>query len=90
MTVPALVPHCNDYFLMSLQGLKSMLVDYKAASYMIVGQLAVKVVMERSLVDTLAVHISKSLLKEPVLAKEGLGCLIVLLQNQKDGAVGPR
>lgn len=57
---------------------------------MIVGQLAVKVVMEPSLVDTLAVHISKSLLKEPVLAKEGLGCLIVLLQNQKDGAVGPR
>uniref|UniRef100_H3BVV8 HEAT repeat-containing protein 1 n=1 Tax=Tetraodon nigroviridis TaxID=99883 RepID=H3BVV8_TETNG len=72
------------------KGLKSTLVDYKAASYMIVGQLAVKVVMETSLVDTLAVHISKSLLKEPVLAKEGLGCLIVLLQNQKDGAVGPR
>lgn len=75
---------------MLLQGLKSPLVDYKAASHMIVGQLAVKVVMEPSLVDTLAVHISKSLLKEPVLAKEGLGCLIVLLQNQKDGAVGPR
>ncbi|XP_029695501.1 HEAT repeat-containing protein 1 [Takifugu rubripes] len=72
------------------KGLKSMLMDYKAASYMIVGQLAVKVVMEASLVDTLAVHISKSLLKEPVLAKEGVGCLIVLLQNQKDGAVGPR
>lgn len=90
MTVPALMPHCNHYFLISLQGLKSTLVDYKAASYMIVGQLAVKVVMETSLVDTLAVHISKSLLKEPVLAKEGLGCLIVLLQNQKDGAVGPR
>lgn len=64
--------------------------DYKAASYMIVCQLAVKVVMEAGLVNTLAVHVSKSLLKEPVMAKEGIGCLIVLLQNQKEGAVGPR
>uniref|UniRef100_A0A3Q0SAU3 HEAT repeat-containing protein 1 n=1 Tax=Amphilophus citrinellus TaxID=61819 RepID=A0A3Q0SAU3_AMPCI len=71
-------------------GLKSSLADYKAATYMIVCQLAVKVVMEASLVDSLAMHISKSLNKEPVLAKEGLGCLIVLLQNQKEGAVGPR
>lgn len=72
------------------KGLKSSLSDYKAATYMIVCQLAVKVVMEASLVDTLAVHISKSLLKEPVLAKEGVGCLIVLLQNQKEGAAGSR
>ncbi|XP_069374153.1 HEAT repeat-containing protein 1 isoform X2 [Paralichthys olivaceus] len=72
------------------RGLKSPLSDYKAATYMIVCQLAVKVVMEASLVDSLAVHISKSLVKEPVLAKEGLGCLIVLLQNQKEGAAGPR
>lgn len=57
---------------------------------MIVCQLSVKVVMEASLVDSLAVHVSKSLLREPVLAKEGLGCLIVLLQNQKEGAAGPR
>uniref|UniRef100_A0A1A7WTQ1 HEAT repeat-containing protein 1 n=2 Tax=Iconisemion striatum TaxID=60296 RepID=A0A1A7WTQ1_9TELE len=71
-------------------GLKSSLLDYKAATYMIVGQIAVKVVMEASLVNSLAVHISKSLVKEPVLAQEGLGCLIVLLQNQKDGAAGPR
>uniref|UniRef100_A0A8P4GR60 HEAT repeat-containing protein 1 n=1 Tax=Dicentrarchus labrax TaxID=13489 RepID=A0A8P4GR60_DICLA len=70
------------------KGLKAPLTDYKAATYMIVCQLAVKVVMEASLVDTLAVHISKSLLKEPVLAKEGVGCLIVLLQNQKEGAAG--
>lgn len=74
----------------SPQGLKSPLSDFKAASYMIVCQLAMKVVMEASLVDSLAVHVSKSLLKEPVLAQEGLGCLTVLLQNQKDGAVGPR
>lgn len=72
------------------QGLKSSLVDYKAATYMIVCQLALKVVMEAHLVDSLAVHISKSLCKAPLLAREGLGCLIVLLQNQKDKAVGPK
>nr|XP_046233291.1 HEAT repeat-containing protein 1 isoform X2 [Scatophagus argus] len=72
------------------KGLKSSLTDYKAATYMIVCQLAVKVVMEASLVDTLAAHVSKSLLKEPVLAKEGVGCLVVLLQSQKEGAAGPR
>ncbi|KAM9838096.1 HEAT repeat-containing protein 1 [Aulostomus maculatus] len=72
------------------KGLKSPLTDYKAATYMIVCQLAVKVVMEASLVDTLAMHISKSLLKEPVLAKEGVGCLVVLLQTQKEGAAGFR
>ncbi|RVE59903.1 hypothetical protein OJAV_G00193470 [Oryzias javanicus] len=71
-------------------GLKSTLTDYKAATYMIVCQVAVKVVMERGVVNSLAVHVSKSLLTEPALAKEGLGCLIVLLQSQKDGAVGPR
>lgn len=57
---------------------------------MIVCQLAVKVVMEASLVDSLTVLISKSLVKEPVLAQEGLGCLIVLLQSQKEGVAGPR
>lgn len=62
--------------------------DYKAATYMIVCQLAVKVVMEAGLVDSLAVHISRSLLKEPVLAKEGLGSVVVLLQNQTEGAAG--
>lgn len=46
--------------------------------------------METKLVDKLAVQISKSLLKEPVLNKEGVGCLIVLLQNQKEGAAGRR
>ncbi|KAG7218556.1 hypothetical protein INR49_020203 [Caranx melampygus] len=71
-------------------GLKSTLTDYKAASYMIVCQLAVKVALEAGLVDSLAVQVSRSLLREPVLASEGLGCLIVLLQNQREGAVGPR
>uniref|UniRef100_A0A673YET4 HEAT repeat-containing protein 1 n=1 Tax=Salmo trutta TaxID=8032 RepID=A0A673YET4_SALTR len=72
------------------KGLKSSLTDYKAATYMIVCQLAVKVVMEAQLVDILALQVSKSLCKEPVLPKEGLGCLIVLLQNQKEGTVGPK
>uniref|UniRef100_A0A6Q2YUR3 HEAT repeat-containing protein 1 n=1 Tax=Esox lucius TaxID=8010 RepID=A0A6Q2YUR3_ESOLU len=72
------------------KGLKSSLTDYKAATYMIVCQLAVKVVLEAQLVDTLALQISKSLCKEPLLPKEGLGCLIVLLQNQKEGSVGPK
>uniref|UniRef100_A0A3Q2PVN6 HEAT repeat-containing protein 1 n=1 Tax=Fundulus heteroclitus TaxID=8078 RepID=A0A3Q2PVN6_FUNHE len=72
------------------RGLKSPLSDYKAATYMIVCQLAVKVVMEAGLVDSLAVHISKSLLREPVLAKEALGSLVVLLQHQKEGSAGPR
>ncbi|KAM3860028.1 HEAT repeat-containing protein 1 [Diretmus argenteus] len=72
------------------RGLKSSLTDYKAATYMIVCQLAVKVVMEAGLVDTLALQLSKSLVRDPVLAPEGLGCLIVLLQNQKENAVGPR
>ncbi|XP_056222571.1 HEAT repeat-containing protein 1 [Seriola aureovittata] len=95
--VPALdaVDNVSDTIIAKLlpyvqRGLKSSLTDYKAATYMIVCQLAVKVVMEASLVDSLSVHISKSLVKEPVLAKEGLGCLIVLLQNQKEGAAGPR
>ncbi|KAG7275600.1 hypothetical protein CRUP_030634 [Coryphaenoides rupestris] len=72
------------------KGLKSSLADYRAATYMIVCQLAVKVVMEGSLVSTLALQVAKSLVKEPTLTREGLGCLIVLLQNQKEGSVGPK
>ncbi|XP_063039615.1 HEAT repeat-containing protein 1 [Engraulis encrasicolus] len=71
-------------------GLKSSLLDYKAASYMIVCQLAVKVVMEAHLVDALAVQVCKSLCRAPLLTREGLGCLIILLQNQKEGVVGPK
>uniref|UniRef100_A0A8D0CS34 HEAT repeat-containing protein 1 n=1 Tax=Sander lucioperca TaxID=283035 RepID=A0A8D0CS34_SANLU len=79
--IAKLLPYVN-------KGLKSALTDYKAATYMIVCQLAVKVVMEASLVDTLAAHVAKSLLRAPVLAREGVGCLTVLLQNQKEGAAG--
>lgn len=75
---------------MCLQGMKSPQQDYKAATYMVVCQLAVKVVMEVTLVDKLAIHVSKSLLKEPLLAKEGVACLVVLLQNQQQAAVEPR
>uniref|UniRef100_A0AAR2KP96 HEAT repeat-containing protein 1 n=1 Tax=Pygocentrus nattereri TaxID=42514 RepID=A0AAR2KP96_PYGNA len=71
-------------------GLKSELVDYKAATYMIVSQLAVKVVMQAELVNTLAVQMSRSLGRGPALTSEGLSCLIVLLQNQKEGVVGPK
>ena len=51
---------------------------------MIVCQLAVKVVMEAQLVSTLALQVSRSLVREPLLPSEGLGCLVVLLQNQRD------
>ncbi|XP_069035979.1 HEAT repeat-containing protein 1 isoform X1 [Lepisosteus oculatus] len=69
------------------KGLKSPLTDYKAATYMIASQLAVKVVMEPALVNTLALQISSSLSQDPAMPREGLGCLIVLLQNQKEGCL---
>ncbi|XP_043915044.1 HEAT repeat-containing protein 1 isoform X2 [Protopterus annectens] len=72
------------------KGLKSVFLDYRAATYMIICQLAVKVVMEASLVNTLAVQISKSLQKSPSLFQEGLGCLTVLLQNQKGDNLGKK
>ncbi|KAA0725519.1 HEAT repeat-containing protein 1 [Triplophysa tibetana] len=71
-------------------GLKSELLDYRAATYMIVCQLAVKVVMEAQLVDSLTVQLSRSLGQTPQLVKEGLSCIIILLQNQKEGVVGSK
>lgn len=71
-------------------GLKSDVTDYRAATYMIVSQLAVKVVMQVELVETLARQVSRSLNKTPTLASEGLTCLIVLLQNQKHEHIGPK
>ncbi|XP_050980668.1 HEAT repeat-containing protein 1 [Labeo rohita] len=71
-------------------GLKSNLLDYMAATYMIVCQMAVKVVMEAQLVDSLTVQLSKSLRRTPQLSREGLSCIIILLQNQKEGVVGPK
>uniref|UniRef100_A0A671PB53 HEAT repeat-containing protein 1 n=1 Tax=Sinocyclocheilus anshuiensis TaxID=1608454 RepID=A0A671PB53_9TELE len=71
-------------------GLKSNLLDYMAATYMIVCQMAVKVVMEAQLVDSLTVQLCKSLRRMPRLSREGLSCIVILLQNQKEGIVGPK
>ncbi|KAL1264047.1 hypothetical protein QQF64_004402 [Cirrhinus molitorella] len=71
-------------------GLKSNLLDYMAATYMIVCQMAVNVVMEAQLVDSLSVQLCKSLRRTPQLSREGLSCIIVLLQNQKECVVGPK
>uniref|UniRef100_A0A803SWL1 HEAT repeat-containing protein 1 n=1 Tax=Anolis carolinensis TaxID=28377 RepID=A0A803SWL1_ANOCA len=72
------------------KGLKSSLVDYRAATYMIICQLAVKMTMENSLVHSLALQISKTLVKTPLLIKEGLSCLIILLQSQKEEGLGEK
>ncbi len=57
---------------------------------MIVCQMAVNVVMEAQLVDSLTVQLCKSLRRASQLSKEGLSCIIILLQNQKEGVVGPK
>ncbi|XP_061480551.1 HEAT repeat-containing protein 1 isoform X2 [Rhineura floridana] len=72
------------------KGLKSSLVEYRAATYMIISQLAVKMTMEMSLVHSLTLQISKTLTKTPSLIKEGLGCLIILLQSQKEEGLGKK
>ncbi|CAM5101904.1 unnamed protein product [Eretmochelys imbricata] len=72
------------------KGLKSSLVDYRAATYMIICQLAMKVTMETSLVQSLTLQISKNLTKTPSLAREGLACLLVLLQNQNGEGLGKK
>ncbi|CAK6442246.1 unnamed protein product [Pipistrellus nathusii] len=72
------------------KGLKSSLPDYRAATYMIICQIAVKVTMEETIVSSLASQIIKTLTKTPSLIKEGLGCLIVLLQRQKPESLGKK
>ncbi|XP_074846218.1 HEAT repeat-containing protein 1 isoform X2 [Carettochelys insculpta] len=72
------------------KGLKSSLVDYRAATYMIICQLSVKMTMETSLLQSLTLQISKNLTKTPSLAREGLACLLVLLQNQKGEDIGKK
>ncbi|GAA6085032.1 HEAT repeat-containing protein 1 [Tachysurus ichikawai] len=71
-------------------GLRSELLDYKAATYMIVCQLAVKVVMQPELLDSLARQVSRSVISAPALTSEGLSCLIILLQNQKESVIGQK
>ncbi|XP_063774132.1 HEAT repeat-containing protein 1 [Pseudophryne corroboree] len=72
------------------KGLKSSVVDYKAATYMIVCQLAVKTVMEPHLVKALASQVSRTLLKTASLVRDGVGCLIILLQSQQSNDVGKK
>ncbi|XP_059533364.1 HEAT repeat-containing protein 1 isoform X1 [Myotis daubentonii] len=72
------------------KGLKSSLPDYRAATYMIICQISVKVTMEDTIVNSLASQIIKTLTKTPSLIKEGLGCLIVLLQRQKPESLGKK
>ncbi|XP_008571640.1 PREDICTED: HEAT repeat-containing protein 1 [Galeopterus variegatus] len=72
------------------KGLKSSLPDYRAATYMIICQISVKVTMEDTVVNSLASQIIKTLTKIPSLIKEGLGSLIVLLQRQKPESLGKK
>ncbi|XP_036611135.1 HEAT repeat-containing protein 1 isoform X1 [Trichosurus vulpecula] len=72
------------------KGLKSSLPDYRAATYMIICQVSVKVTMEDTFVHSLASQIGKTLTKIPSLIKDGLGCLIILLQRQKVEGLGKK
>ncbi|KAM4770910.1 HEAT repeat-containing protein 1 [Rhinophrynus dorsalis] len=72
------------------KGVKSSLVDYKAATYMIICQIAVKIVMAPVLVKALALLISRTLLRTPSLLREGLGCLIIIFQNQQSKHAGKK
>ncbi|NWX89570.1 HEAT1 protein, partial [Nothoprocta pentlandii] len=72
------------------KGLKSSVQDYRAATYMIICQLTVKVTVETSLVHSLMLQISKTLSKVPSLAREGLACLNLLLQTQKGDNLGKK
>ncbi|XP_023604328.1 HEAT repeat-containing protein 1 isoform X2 [Myotis lucifugus] len=55
-----------------------------------VQKISVKVTMEDTVVNSLASQIIKTLTKTPSLIKEGLGCLIVLLQRQKPESLGKK
>ncbi|ELW68114.1 HEAT repeat-containing protein 1, partial [Tupaia chinensis] len=70
------------------KGLKSSLPDYRAATYMIICQIAVKVTMEETFVSSLASQVIRTVTRIPSLTKDGLGCLTVLLQRQKPDCLG--
>ncbi|XP_063299718.1 HEAT repeat-containing protein 1 [Pelobates fuscus] len=72
------------------KGLKSSLLAYKAATYMIICQLSLKTMMAPELVKALASQISRSLVKTSFMIREGLGCLIILLQNQESRDLGKK
>ncbi|XP_032864479.2 HEAT repeat-containing protein 1 [Tyto alba] len=72
------------------KGLKSSVEDYRAATYMIICQITVKVTMETSLVHSLMLQISKTLDKVPSLVRDGVACLNLLLQTQKGDKLGKK
>ncbi|NXM69175.1 HEAT1 protein, partial [Serilophus lunatus] len=72
------------------KGLKSSVQDYRAATYMIICQMTVKVTVETSLVHSLMLQISKTLSKVPLLVRDGLACLNLLLQTQKGDKLGKK
>ncbi|KAM6138113.1 HEAT repeat-containing protein 1 [Phoenicopterus ruber ruber] len=72
------------------KGLKSSIQDYRAATYMIICQMTVKVTVETSLVHSLMLQISKTLSKVPSLVREGVACLNLLLQTQKGDKLGKK
>ncbi|KAJ7416515.1 HEAT repeat-containing protein 1 [Pitangus sulphuratus] len=72
------------------KGLKSSIQDYRAATYMIICQMTVKVTVETSLVHSLMLQISKTLSKVPSLVRDGLACLNLLLQTQKGDKLGKK
>ncbi|KFQ32889.1 HEAT repeat-containing protein 1, partial [Mesitornis unicolor] len=72
------------------KGLKSSIQDYRAATYMIICQMTVKVTVETSLVHSLMLQISKTLSKVPSLVRDGVACLNLLLQTQKGDTLGKK
>ncbi|XP_035755575.1 HEAT repeat-containing protein 1 [Egretta garzetta] len=72
------------------KGLKFSIQDYRAATYMIVCQMTVKVTVETSLVHSLMLQISKTLSKVPSLVRDGVACLNLLLQTQKGDKLGKK
>ncbi|NXJ78102.1 HEAT1 protein, partial [Trogon melanurus] len=72
------------------KGLKSSVQDYRAATYMIICQITVKVTVETSLVHSLMLQISKNLSKVPSLVRDGVACLNLLLQTQKGDKLGKK
>ena len=57
---------------------------------MIICQISVKVTMEDTFVNSLASQIIRTLIRIPSLIKDGLSCLIVLLQRQKPESLGKK
>ncbi|CAI9599104.1 unnamed protein product [Staurois parvus] len=83
MLVAKLLPYIQ-------KGLKTSLVEYKSSTFIIICQLATKSIIAPSLINALASQVSRTLLKTPSLLREGVGCLIILLQTQQSLDVGKK